>query len=146
MSIGTVKELLTRKQGAIWTIGPKASTYEALQLMAAKDIGAVMVVENGKLVGIFSERDYARKVILKGKSSKTAPVGEVMTTKVLYVGPEKTVEECMAIMTDKRVRHLPVMENGELIGIVTIGDIVKKVIADQQFRIQELEKYIAGAV
>ena len=142
----TVKELLQNKNGDVWTISPQASAYEALQFMAEKDIGALLVAENNKLVGVFSERDYARKVTLKGKSSKTAAVRELMTTKVLYVSPDKTVDECMALMTEKHIRHLPVLDAGSLVGIVTIGDVVKSVVADQKFIIQELEKYIAGAV
>ena len=142
----TVKELLRNKTGSVWTIGPQASAYEALQLMADKDVGALLVLDQGALVGIFSERDYARKVNLKGKSAKTTKVGELMTAKVLYISPDKTVDECMALMTDKHIRHLPVMDAGKLVGIVTIGDVVKSVVASQKFIIQELGKYIAGAV
>ncbi len=142
----TVRELLQNKKDKVWTIGPHASAYEALQVMADKDIGALLVVDKKKLVGVFSERDYARKVILKGKSSKTTTVGALMTAKVLYVSPDMTVDECMALMTDKHVRHLPVLDAGNLAGIVTIGDVVKSVVADQKFMIQELEKYISGAM
>jgi IMP dehydrogenase len=112
--------------------------------MADKNVGALVVVESGKVVGIFSERDYARKVILKGKGSKTTVVGDLMTKDVLYVGPDETVENCMALMTKKHTRHLPVLENGQLAGLISIGDVVKSVLADQQFTIQELERYIVG--
>jgi CBS domain-containing protein len=112
--------------------------------MANKNVGALLVIDKGKVVGIFSERDYARKVILKGKSSKETSVGELMTQKVLYINPGDTMENCMALMTAKRIRHLPVMENDQLIGIVSIGDVVKHLISDQQFTIRELEKYITG--
>ena len=113
--------------------------------MAEKDVGALLVVDEGKLVGIFSERDYARKVILKGKSSKDTAVSALMTHEVLYVEPQNTVEDGMALMTAKRIRHLPVMENEELVGIVTIGDVVSRVISDREFTIQQLEKYITGS-
>ncbi len=141
----SVRQVLPSKSRAVWSVSPSQSVFEALQLMAEKDIGAVLVLEEGKVVGIFSERDYARKVILKGKSSKETAVGELMTRDVLYVRPEQSIEECMALMTDKHVRHLPVMENDKLLGIVTIGDIVKAVISEQQFTIRELENYITGS-
>jgi len=112
--------------------------------MADKDIGALLVLENDSLVGIFSERDYARKVMLKGKSSKDTAVGELMVKNVVYVSPKNKIEECMALMTDKRVRHLPVLEDGTLVGLVSIGDIVKEVISEQEYTIKELEKYIQG--
>ncbi|MHC4170517.1 MAG: CBS domain-containing protein, partial [Planctomycetota bacterium] len=121
-----------------------ATVYEALQIMSEKDVGALLVVDKENLVGIFSERDYARKVILKERSSKDTTVGELMTREVLYIEPQSTVEDCMALMTAKRVRHLPVLENERLIGIVTIGDVVKQVISDQEFTIQQLERYIKG--
>ena len=140
----TVRDILQSKQAAMWTVPPQATAYEALQLMAEKDIGAVVVVDKAKPVGIFSERDYARKVILKGKSSKETSVRELMSRPVLYVHPEQAVEECMALMTEKRVRHLPVMDARKLTGIVSIGDIVKAVIADQEFTIHQLENYITS--
>ena len=139
-----VSQLLKTKGNEIWSVAPQATVFEALQIMAEKEIGALLVLDNEKLVGIFSERDYARKLILKDRSSKEATVGEMMTRNVLYVEPETTIDECMALMTEKRVRHLPVMENGQLVGIVTIGDVVKKYISDQEFMIQQLEKYISG--
>ncbi len=135
---------MQEKGGQIWSVGPPATVYEALELMAEKNAGAVLVLENGKLIGIFTERDYARKVVLKGKTSKTTTVGELMTTDVLYVNPDDTIEECMALMTEKRTRHLPVMDNGKLVGLVSIGDVVKAIISDREFTIRELERYITG--
>jgi len=144
--MNTVSEILKAKGRNIWSISPHATVYEALQLLADKDVGALLVIEEGKLVGIFSERDYARKVILKGKSSKETSVEELMTKEVLYVSPTDTIENCMALMTAKRIRHLPVLENDRLVGIVTIGDVVNQIISEQQFTIQELEKYIHGGI
>ncbi len=140
----TVKRLLDLKGRNVWWVTPETVVYDALKLMADKDIGAVLVLKDGKLVGIFSERDYARKVILKGKSSKETTVGELMSKKVFYVSPDQTLEECMALMTEERIRHLPVLENGELVGIVTIGDVVHGIIKDQKFTIEELQRYIIG--
>lgn len=141
----TVRKLLQKKPDSIWTIGQDATAYWALQVMADKDIGALLVL-NGerKLVGVFSERDYARKVILKGKSSKETSVAELMTREVYYVSPEHTIEDCMALMTTKHIRHLPVMEDDKLIGIVTIGDIVNMIISEQETTIKDLENYITG--
>ncbi len=139
-----VRQILKTKGNEIWSIAPQATVYEALQMMSEKDVGALLVVDEENLVGIFSERDYARKVILKERSSKDTTVGELMTREVLYIEPRSTVEDCMALMTAKRVRHLPVLENERLIGIVTIGDVVKQVISDQEFTIQQLERYIKG--
>lgn len=140
----TVEQLLQVKGNDIWSIAPQATAYHALQIMADKNVGALLVMEEEKLVGIFSERDYARKVILKDKSSKSTPVGELMTRKVFYVDADSTLEESMALMTAKRVRHLPVLKNNRLIGIVTLGDVVRQIISDQKFAIRELEKYITG--
>jgi CBS domain-containing protein len=141
-----VQQLLKEKPEGTWTISPKATVYQALELMAKKEIGALAVVDDkGKLVGMFSERDYARKVILHGRTSKTTTVGELMATKVFYVKPDTTVEQCMALMTDKRCRHLPVLENDALIGIVSIGDIVKAIIVDQEITIRSLKNYITGS-
>jgi CBS domain-containing protein len=140
----TVRQLLQEKGGQLWSVTPQATVYQALELMAAKNCGAVLVLDAQQLVGIFTERDYARKVVLKGKTSKTSTVGELMTTDVLYVGPDDTIENCMALMTQHRTRHLPVMENGRLAGLVSIGDIVKAVISDREFTIRELERYITG--
>ncbi len=140
----TVRQLLEIKGKNAWSIAPEMTVYEALQVMSEKDVGALLVIVEGNVVGIFSERDYARKLILKGKFSKNATVGELMTHEVLYVDPESTIEDCMALMTAKHVRHLPVLENKKLVGIVTIGDVVKQIISDQEFTIQQLEHYITG--
>lgn len=140
--MATVRQMLQAKSRPLSTIGPEARVFDALELMAAEEIGALLVVERDRLVGILSERDYARKVILHGKSSRDIAVREIMTQRVLCVPPERTVEECMALMTDKRVRHLPVIENDQLIGVVSIGDVVKEIISEQQFMIKQLESYI----
>ncbi len=140
----TVRRLLQSKGFTIWSVAPTDSVYDAIALMAEKDVGAVVVVENGKLVGIISERDYAQKVVLKGKSSKDTPVSEIMTTKVLYVRPDQTVDDCMALMTERHLRHLPVVDGEELIGIVSIRDVVKDVISHREFLIEQLENYITG--
>lgn len=138
----SIKQLLEGR-GAPMSVQPGDTVFQALEAMAAKDIGALLVIENGKLVGIFSERDYARKVILKGKASKDIPVSEVMSDKIVYVTPEQTVEECMAIMTDRHCRHLPVLGPAqEVIGILSIGDLVKETISQQKFIIEQLEQYI----
>ncbi|MEN8260982.1 MAG: CBS domain-containing protein [Pseudomonadota bacterium] len=139
-----VREVLKTKGPHVWSVPPHASVLEAIELMAEKNLGAVLVMSDQKLVGIFSERDYARKVRLKGRSSPDTLVSELMTKDVIYVSPGDKINECMALMTYKRVRHLPVIENSEVIGIVTIGDVVKQIISDQQFIIKELEKYITG--
>jgi len=138
----TIRQLLQAKGGAVHSIGPDARVIDALKMMAEKEIGALVVVDNGKLAGILSERDYARKVILLGKSSHDIPVREIMTDKVLTVQPTQTVEDCMALMTSRRVRHLPVTEGEQLVGLLSIGDLVKEVIADQEQTIKELESYI----
>jgi len=142
--MGTIKEILRTKPKDIWSISSKASVFEGLELMSAKDIGALLVIDEGRLVGIFSERDYARKVILKGKTSKETEVGELMTRSVLYATPENTLEECMALMTSKHIRHLPILENHVLIGIVTLADVAKGIISEQEFTIRELENYYSG--
>jgi CBS domain-containing protein len=138
----TVKQLLDGRTRSLCTVGPDAPVFYALKLMAEKDIGALPVVENDKLVGIISERDYARKVVLLGKSSHDTPVREIMTGRVVCVRLQTTTEECMALMTDRRFRHLPVVEDGELLGILSIGDLVKETISEQQFVIKQLESYI----
>lgn len=140
----SVAQLLKVKGTIIHSVAPSASVLECLKLFADKGIGAALVIERDRLIGIFTERDYARKVALRGKSSKDLKVQDVMTTDVLWVGPERTNEECMALMTEKRVRHLPVMEGGKVIGIISIGDLVKDIIAEQQFVIGQLERYIMG--
>ena len=141
----TVKELLRVKGYQVWSIGPDATVYEALTLMAEKDVGALLVLDNaGQLVGILSERAYARKIVLKGKTSRETPVREIMTEKVVWVRPDQTIEECMALMTNKHIRHLPVMEEGRLLGVISIGDVVKDIISEQEFMIAQLENYITG--
>jgi CBS domain-containing protein len=142
--MNTIRQLLEAKAKDIWSISPQATVYEALQIMFKKDVGALLVTDKGKLVGIFSERDYARKVILEERSSMNTTVGELMTKDVFYTDTKSTIQECMALMTAKRIRHLPVLENNKLIGIITIGDLVKQIISDQEFTIKELEKYITG--
>ena len=138
----SLKQLLDAKGGQIFSIGPDAKVIEALQIMAQKDVGALVVMDGGKLAGILSERDYARKVILRGKSSQDVPVREIMTADVHTVDPSKTIEECMALVTRRRFRHLPVVEDGQLIGVISIGDLVKEVIAEQEETIKQLESYI----
>lgn len=137
-----VRDILAVKGRDVWSIVPNASVYDAMKLMADKGIGALLVMEEEKLVGIISERDYARKVILQGRSSRTTSVHEIMTTRVAYAEPEQNIEECMALMTEIRVRHLPVIEAGEVRGVISIGDLVKSIIAEQKFIIEQLERYI----
>lgn len=139
-----LRDILRSKHGEVWTIGPQATVYAALELMAEKDVGALPVVEGGRVVGVFSERDYARKVVLLGRSSRDMPVSDLMSVRVLYVRPEQTVNDCMALMTEKRVRHLPVLEGDRLVGIITIGDVVRAIIDEQDYTIEQLENYITG--
>lgn len=138
----TVREILNNKGNEVWSISPEATVYEALKLMAEKEIGAMPVLENGNLTGIISERDYARKIALQGKSSREIKVREIMTEKVLYVKPTRTVEECMALMTNKHIRHLPVMEGNTMKGFISIGDVVKAMIEERDFLIDQLIHYI----
>ncbi|MFQ5942888.1 MAG: CBS domain-containing protein [Anaerolineales bacterium] len=140
----SIRQLLERKGPDVWITSPDASVYEALQLLAEKNIGALLVLKNGELIGVVSERDYARKVVLHGKTSMKTPVSEIMTEEVVTVGSENTVEEAMALMTDKHIRHLPVLEGEKIVGVVSIGDLVKAIIADQEFTINQLENYISG--
>lgn len=140
----TVSQLLQQKGYNIWSIAPDTTVYNALELMAYKNIGAVLVMDGENLVGILSERDYARKVILKARFSRDTLVREIMTEKVVCVRPDQSVEECMALMTDKRIRHLPVTEGSKVIGVISIGDAVKAVISEQEFIIEQLENYISG--
>ena len=141
----TIAQLLNAKGKQIWSVEPKATIFEALEIMSEKGIGALLVMEDGKLKGIFSERDYARKVILKGKSSKETPVGELMTKKVFYIDSQKTINDCMAMMTAKRIRHVPVIEDNQVMGIVTIGVVVNQIISEQEVTINHLENYITGS-
>lgn len=140
----TVKDILDDKGHEVWTISPAAKVISALKLMAEKGIGALVVMDGKKVKGILSERDYARKIILQGKSSLDTLVKEIMTNQVLCVSLEATVEECMAVMTKKRIRHLPVVEKGKLLGLVSIGDVVKSVISQQKIAIEHLQNYIVG--
>ena len=138
----TVRQLLQAKGSAVYSVSPEARVFEALKLMAEKEVGALVVLDRGNLAGILSERDYARKVILHGKSSHDIPVREIMTEDVVTVQPGQTVDQCMALMTSRRIRHLPVVEDGKLAGVVSIGDLVKEVIAEQEQTIRQLETYI----
>lgn len=140
----TAKDILKDKGHAVWSVKPTNTVLEALGVMAEHDIGAVLVIDGDRLVGVLSERDYARKVVLAGRSSKESQVKEVMTAHVVCVAPERSVDECMALMTNKRLRHLPVLDHKRVIGIVSIGDLVKATIDDQQFTITQLQSYIAG--
>ena len=142
--VETVRSILKSKGSQVWSIDPEATVYDALALMADKGVGALPVVTEGALVGMFSERDYARKVILKGKSSMDTRVREIMTSPVFTTAPEKTVDDCMRLMTRHRVRHLPVMDGGRLVGVVSIGDLVNAIISAQAATIDQLHAYIAG--
>ena len=140
----SVKQLLAGKPHLLWSIPPDASTFDAIKMLAEKGIGALPVMKDGHLVGMLSERDYARKVALKGKSSLETSVSEIMTTEVCCVRLDQTNEDCMALMTDKRIRHLPVLDDGEVVGVISIGDLVKDIISEQKFVIEQLEHYIMG--
>ena len=140
----SVQDILNSKGSDVWSIKPDDIIFNAIKLMADKGIGALLVMEDDKLVGIVTERDYARKVVLEGKSSREACIHEVMTTKVLCVTPERTIDECMALMTDKRIRHLPVLDHKKVVGFVSIGDLVKAVISEQKILIDQLQHYISG--
>ena len=140
----TVQQLLDKKGREVWSVHPDDTVFDAIKKMADEDVGSVVVVDDGNAVGIFTERHYARNVFLKGKTSPTTLVGDVMERQVVCVRPEETVEECMAVMTEKRVRHLPVMHQGKLAGILSIGDLVKSKIADQEFTIEQLVDYVHG--
>jgi CBS domain-containing protein len=138
----TVGQVLRSKGPGYWSVAPSTTAYEALELMAEKNVGALLVAEGGELLGMFSERDYARKVILKGKSSKKTTVRELMTSPPICIGPEQSIHECMVTMTKNRIRHVPVADQRGLIGLVSIGDIVNSIISDQEATIEELESYI----
>jgi len=141
----TVRELLSAKPTGLWTVAADATVYQALEILAARDVGALPVVDGERLCGIFSERDYARKVVLKGRASRDMPVSELMVRQVVCVSPTDSMQDCMALMTAKRVRHLPVLEGDRLVGIVTIGDVVKQIITEQKHTIEQMESYIRGS-
>lgn len=141
----SVRQLILAKGNRVHTISPDATVFEALERMAMYDIGALVVMEDERVVGIFSERDYARKVVLVGRVSRETKVREIMTDEVITVSPDTTVGECMALMTGKRIRHLPVLEGGSLVGLISIGDVVKAIMSEQELMIAELESYITGS-
>lgn len=141
----TVGNILQMKGHEVWSVAPHTLVYDALKVMAEKNVGALLVLEDRKLVGVFSERDYARKIALKGVSSHTSTVGNIMTSVVVTVKREQSIEECMTLMTDKHVRHLPVVENGEVVGMISIGDVVKAMISEREHTIKQLENYITGS-
>ena len=138
----TVQRLLEHKGYTVWSIPPDASVFEAVQLMADKRVGALMVVDRNELIGVISERDYAREIVLKDRVSRDTPVSAIMTQRVLYVRPQQTLEECMALMTEKNLRHLPVLDDGRLVGVISMRDVVKDLIAEKEFLIEQMENYI----
>lgn len=142
--MATVRTILEKKGTHIWSVSPSTSVFDTLQLMAARNIGAVLVLEGDVPVGIFSERDYVRQCTVQRESFWNIPVEKIMTSPVVLVRPDQTIEECMALMTEKRIRHLPVLENGKIVGVISIGDVVKEMISHQQFIISQLENYITG--
>jgi CBS domain-containing protein len=142
--MGTVRNLLQKKGNAVFSVSPDSSVYDALEYLEEENLGSLVVVENEKLVGVFTERDYARKVILKGRSSKETLIRDIMSSRPIFVNPDTSISECMQLMTDKAIRHLPVMENDKLIGLVSIGDIVKYIILEKDFIIENLEHYITS--
>ncbi len=145
MSTKSVRGILAEKNKSdLVSVSPDASVYEALKTMAENNVGALVVLENGHLVGIISERDYARKIVLQGRTSLETKVADIMSRKVICARPDQTVQECMALMTDKNIRHLPVLDHKAVVGIISIGDLVKAIISDQKFVIEQLENYIAG--
>ncbi len=139
-----VSEVLSAKGRSVWAVAPDQPVIQALELMAAKAIGAVLVMQDGRLVGVLSERDYARKVVLKGRTSADTPVAEIMSSSVVTVGPDDSVDQCMMLMTERKIRHLPVVDAGRVVGVLSIGDLVKSVIDAQQREIAELQRYIAS--
>ncbi len=140
----TIRQILSKQGNQIYSVSPETTVYDTLKLMADKNIGAVLVLEEGKLVGIMSERDYARKVILKGKFSKETPVNEIMSSNVICIDPDQTIINTKAVMIQKRIRHLPVMEDDKLVGIISIGDVVNAVLEENSFMIDQLATYIKG--
>ncbi len=141
--MASVKQVLQRKGHDVWSVGPETSVYDAIEVMADKEVGALVVTEGDTLVGVFTERDYARKIALQGRSSRDTKIKEIMTSRVAYVRPQQSVAECMTLMTEKRIRHLPVMDGEKLLGIISIGDLVKSIIEEQQHVIEQLEQYIS---
>ncbi len=141
---GTIETILANKSGEIWSVTPDATVYDAIAMMAEKNVGALLVMEEDTLAGIISERDYSRKVMLKGKTSRNSYVREIMTTELTTAHPRETVEECLRFMTDKHIRHLPVVADGELRGVISIGDLVKQVISAQSATLEQLKDYISG--
>ena len=142
----TIKDILKAKGHDVYSISPNAKVFDALELMADKGVGALVVLKERRIVGVISERDYARKVILMGKFSKDTPVQDIMTSEIICISPDQVPEGCLALMTDKHVRHMPVLENDQLVGIVSIGDLVKSIISDQKLRIDQLEHYVRGTL
>jgi len=142
--MGKVRNILHNKGNAIFSVDPSTMVYRAIELMCEKNIGGLLIVEDEKLVGIFTERDYARKLILKGKSSKDTPIRELMTSNLVTVSPDTSIDDCMRVMTGRKIRHLPVLENDHLVGIISIGDVVHFVIEEQKSIIEHLEHYITG--
>ena len=140
----TVRQIIQAKGTTVWTISPQSTVLEALRLMAEKNVGALLVTEGEQVAGIFSERDYARSVALKGRTAEDTRVSEIMTSRVIFVRPSQSMEECMALMTDKHIRHLPVMDGDRLAGLISIGDVVKEIMSEQEFTIRSLEGYITG--
>jgi CBS domain-containing protein len=141
---GTISEILNHKGGQVWSVSPEEMVFDAIQLMADKNIGALLVIESGRLVGILTERDYTRKVALKGKSSKQTAVKEILSGHIIHVTPDHTIEDCMRLMTEHRVRHLPVLDGDRIMGVVSIGDLVNWIITAQSSTIQQLQTYISG--
>jgi CBS domain-containing protein len=141
---GTISEILTQKGATVWSVSPDTTVFEAIVMMTDKNVGALLVTENGKLAGIISERDYTRKVVIKGKSSKTTAVKEILSSQVIHVSPSHTVEECLRLMTDHRFRHLPVLDGDKIVGIISIGDLVNWIISAQHTTISQLQTYITG--
>ena len=142
--MSTVRNILQRKGNAVYSVSPDSSVYDALETLEDKNLGALVVVENEKLIGIFTERDYARKVILKGRSSKETIVRDIMSSHPIFVNPDSTINDCMQLMSDKFIRHLPVLDNNQLIGVISIGDVVRYIISEKDFIIENLEHYITS--